>query len=61
MIEPGTKVNPKRRTTASGFPVSAGSFKVIKQVGTVPNFYYVESLEDGHREKIFVHEEDILV
>lgn len=60
VMKPGDIVDPKARSTPSGFPVSWGPAKLIRKIGTVPNFWEFQLLADGKVMRGMVHEEDFL-
>lgn len=61
-MNPGDLVTPNFRSTPTGLPVTMGLCKLLKPMGTVPNFWKVERLDPSCRGKIvlcFVYPEDM--
>lgn len=46
--------------TPDGFPVDMGPSILMKKIGTVPDFWEIQSLADGRIVKAFVYPEDFL-
>lgn len=62
MIRPGDLVLPYFRATSKGLPLPMGLCRIIRPVGTVPNFFEVERLDKiakGQVVKCFVYEEEL--
>ena len=61
VFKDGQIVKIVSRETPTGLPKYMGKGRIVKKLGTVPDFYMVEYLEGGlagRQQRLFVHAED---
>lgn len=59
-MKPGDIVMWRSRATPTGLPVDMGPSSLIRKIGTVEDFWLLQSLVDGRIVRAFVYPEDFL-